>query len=64
MSDVKVKVIDNGPLMVQGHIELTDGEGHVMSTKETVYLCRCGLSINKPYCNGAHKGVFDSQVRA
>jgi CDGSH-type Zn-finger protein len=26
--------------------------------KEVVALCRCGLSKNKPFCDGAHKGVF------
>ncbi|MCL4330539.1 MAG: CDGSH iron-sulfur domain-containing protein [Candidatus Thermoplasmatota archaeon] len=22
---------------------------------ETIYLCACGLSGNKPYCDGSHK---------
>jgi CDGSH-type Zn-finger protein len=34
-----------------------------METKPAFSLCRCGLSNNKPFCDGSHKGKFDSQVR-
>jgi CDGSH-type Zn-finger protein len=59
----EIKILDNGPLLVSG-VTLLDGEGKPMETKEQIHLCRCGLSSNKPYCNGAHKGKFESQVRA
>ncbi|TVY10497.1 CDGSH iron-sulfur domain-containing protein [Paenibacillus cremeus] len=58
-----IKVLDDGPLLVNG-VTLLDGEGNAVETKEQYYLCRCGLSANKPYCNGAHKGKFESKVRA
>jgi CDGSH-type Zn-finger protein len=64
MSDVKIQVRDNGPLLVNGAIELSDGAGNTIETKEATYLCRCGLSSNKPFCDGAHKGKFESEVRA
>ncbi len=64
MADVKITVIDNAPLLIKGEIELIDGEGNKIETKESTYLCRCGLSSNKPFCDGAHKGKFESQVRA
>ncbi len=64
MADVKITVIDHAPLLVKGEIELIDGEGNTYVTKDSTYLCRCGLSSNKPFCDGAHKGVFESQVRA
>lgn len=59
----EIKVLDNSPLLASG-VTLLDGEGNPMETKDQIYLCRCGLSANKPYCNGAHKGKFESQVRA
>ncbi|MGD8189520.1 CDGSH iron-sulfur domain-containing protein [Brevibacillus ginsengisoli] len=59
----EIKILDNGPLVVSG-TKLIDGEGTPVETKEQFYLCRCGLSTNKPYCNGAHKNTFESQVRA
>ncbi|NOU93550.1 CDGSH iron-sulfur domain-containing protein [Paenibacillus sp. LMG 31456] len=63
-TDVKVTVADDGPLIVNGGIHLLDGEGNELPTKDTTYLCRCGLSSNKPFCTGAHKGKFESVVRA
>lgn len=33
-------------------------------TKEQCYLCRCGLSINFPYCTGAHQDKFHNEVRS
>ncbi|WP_070121607.1 CDGSH iron-sulfur domain-containing protein [Bacillus marinisedimentorum] len=64
MSDVKLKVMDNGPLLVNGDFEVVDVEGNAFETKNSVSLCRCGLSGNKPFCDGAHRGQFDSKVRA
>lgn len=64
MSKVKILVRDNGSLFVTGDVELVDAEGKAFPAKEKMSLCRCGLSNNKPYCDGAHKGVFESQVRA
>jgi len=61
---VEIKVADNGPLRVSGEFILMDGEGSRLETKDQVSLCRCGLSDNKPFCNGAHKGNFESTVRA
>jgi CDGSH-type Zn-finger protein len=59
----EIQFLDDGPIVAKG-MALLDGEGNKMEAKEEVYLCRCGLSSNKPYCNGAHKGKFDSDVRA
>lgn len=60
----EIKVLDNGPLLVTGETTLLDGEGNKLEGKAQMYLCRCGLSTNKPFCNGAHKGKFESVVRA
>ena len=56
MSAVKVTVLPNGPLTVEGGIEIKDAAGNavVPKTKPDVYLCRCGHSANKPFCDGAH----------
>jgi CDGSH-type Zn-finger protein len=29
----------------------------VMETKETIFLCRCGGSAKKPFCDGSHRRV-------
>ena len=56
--NIKVKVIEKGPLMVEGAVEVVDKDGNVTIRDKATALCRCGLSSNKPYCNGAHKN-FD-----
>ena len=67
MSQVKVSIRDNGPLLVSGPIEVVDGEGKplpISADKSVIALCRCGASANKPFCDGAHKGAgFASSVR-
>mgnify|MGYP001025035337 FL=1 len=64
MAKVQIKVNDNGSLRITGDAELLDGEGKPFVTKQTFSLCRCGLSNNKPFCDGSHKGRFQSIVRA
>jgi CDGSH iron-sulfur domain-containing protein 3 len=49
------RVIQNGPLEVTGDFIMKDDEGKAIAVKSPVYLCRCGASGNKPFCNGAHK---------
>ena len=67
MSNVSIRVRDNGPLLVEGPVTLVDAEGRpitIPAGKPAIALCRCGQSQNKPFCDGAHKGVFESCVRA
>jgi CDGSH iron-sulfur domain-containing protein 3 len=63
MSKVQIKILDNGPLRVTGEVELIDAEGNVFPAKPAFSLCRCGLSSKRPYCDGTHKGKFESIVR-
>ncbi|WP_453995222.1 CDGSH iron-sulfur domain-containing protein [Bacillus nitroreducens] len=64
MSKVTIKVNDNGSLRITGDVDLVDTEGNTFTTKQTFSLCRCGLSNKKPFCDGSHKGNFESVVRA
>lgn len=59
----EVKFLDNGPIVASG-VTLVDGEGNQLDSKAEVYLCRCGLSKNKPFCDGSHKNKFESTIRA
>lgn len=45
----------NGPLIVRGKIRVEAPDGQVLSEEDEVFLCRCGMSNNKPFCDGAHK---------
>ncbi|APH04517.1 CDGSH iron-sulfur domain-containing protein [Bacillus weihaiensis] len=64
MSNRQIKVMDNGPLRVSGEVELIDMDGNKLTTKQSFSLCRCGLTSKMPFCDGSHKGKFDSCVRA
>ena len=53
----KIQVLDNGPLKVEGEIELVDAHGNTVPTKKTAFLCRCGASTKKPFCDGTHSKI-------
>ena len=57
MPAVKISIKPNGPLRVEGPIELLDANGVAfdLTGKPAVSLCRCGLSASKPFCDGSHK---------
>ena len=58
MSDVRIEITENGPYKVTGDIELVDPDGRpVKAPGQTVFLCRCGGSTNKPFCDGTHSKV-------
>lgn len=67
----KVRIVSCGPYEVSGDVPLkqavigTDAqgqsvewkEGKTYETKDPYYLCRCGQSKNKPFCDGSHLQV-------
>jgi CDGSH-type Zn-finger protein len=57
MSEVVVKVRENGPFLVSGPFKLVDhlGNSWDLSGKENVALCRCGQSAKRPFCDGTHR---------
>ena len=67
MADVRIRMRPNGPFVVEGPFELVDSQGdkfEISADKPAVALCRCGLSKNRPFCDGTHKGCFESDERA
>ncbi len=62
MAVVKITVRRNGPLRVEapeGSVEIVDAEGNKydLSGKTMFSLCRCGGSVNKPFCDGTHSKI-------
>lgn len=47
----------NGPLQAKGPLEIVSGTGRTLNKVEETYLCRCGASRTKPYCDGSHKAI-------
>ncbi|WP_305093664.1 CDGSH iron-sulfur domain-containing protein [Prescottella sp. R16] len=62
-----VTTVDNGPLQIKGPVRVVDHGGAVyeLSGGKTVFLCRCGASRSKPFCDGTHAKVgFTATERA
>jgi CDGSH-type Zn-finger protein len=66
MAKVKISVRPNGPYRVEdpeGLVELVDQSGapyllpERKPDKPWISLCRCGASVNKPFCDGAHSKI-------
>jgi CDGSH-type Zn-finger protein len=63
---VKLTVNNNGSLRVEGEFEIVDAQGqpYGLEGRTVVSICRCGLSKNKPFCDGSHKGHFEHNAVA
>ena len=40
-----------------GKLEIESGTGRNVNRVEKTWLCRCGHSKNKPYCDGSHRSA-------
>ena len=47
----------DGPLYFSGNLELVSGTGRTVNRMQEAWLCRCGGSKNKPYCDGTHEKI-------
>ncbi|HEX7711052.1 MAG TPA: CDGSH iron-sulfur domain-containing protein [Sphingomonadaceae bacterium] len=59
---VKITISKNGPYQVSGdleELELHDSEGNPydLGSKKRIFLCRCGASTTKPFCDGQHSKI-------
>lgn len=66
MAEVTITPRPNGPYLVQGPVRLVDAQGKEFPVQgETIALCRCGSSQNKPFCDGSHAKVnFQDEAKA
>ena len=67
-TEMKVKIMHNGPYIVSGGVPLTEQiievdeegysynwrQGKTYPLQQQYALCRCGKSKNMPFCDGAH----------
>ena len=58
MSDgeAHITVSETGPYRVEPGTEVYDAQGNRLETRpgKAFFLCRCGHSSNKPFCDGSH----------
>jgi CDGSH-type Zn-finger protein len=66
MAATKLTINNNGSIKIEGDFEIVDREGNVfgLAGREVIGMCRCGLSKNKPFCDGSHNGNFTHEAVA
>jgi len=45
----------SGSIRITGTVDFVDADGNITSTVENPKFCGCGLSKEKPFCDGSHK---------
>ena len=63
----KVTVANNGPLRLEGDLAIhyMEGNAYGLAGRTVISLCRCGMSENKPFCDGSHaRNGFQSDCKA
>jgi len=63
---VKITINNNGSIKVEGDFVIMDpaGNEYGLQGRTSLGLCRCGLSKNKPFCDGAHRDGFQHEAVA
>ena len=66
---IEVVATKNGPYLLTGdlrQLELRDGDGNLydVAGKSRIFLCRCGASVTKPFCDGQHSKIGFSASEA
>jgi CDGSH-type Zn-finger protein len=66
MSKTKLIINSNGSIKIEGDFEIMDSNGNVygLEGRTALGVCRCGLSSNKPFCDGAHRNKFEHDAAA
>jgi CDGSH-type Zn-finger protein len=54
-SKITITSLTDGPYEVVGEVDILAADGTLVKETSKSYLCRCGHSGKKPFCDGAHK---------
>ena len=54
---VVITPTENGPYWVQGPATIRLPSGREIEIEDEAWLCRCGGSLNKPFCDGTHSRI-------
>jgi len=53
----EITIAKGGPIHAKGLFTFRDSSGHEETKEHDIYLCRCGGSSNKPFCDGTHRKI-------
>ncbi len=51
---LEIELMENGPLLAHGTVTIKGKDYKATSKAKVTAFCRCGASMNKPYCDGSH----------
>ena len=57
MTTARITPTTDGPYEVDGEATIVAPDGTVIKETTKTYLCRCGASQSKPFCDGSHKRI-------
>lgn len=58
MAEITITATKNGPYKVEGRVRVVSAaDQDVSKEKDTIWLCRCGGSSNKPFCDSTHAKI-------
>lgn len=60
-STLRVRPQLNGPIHLDGPFTLASSDGKTILSGTSAWLCRCGKSGSKPFCDGSHAAGFEAE---
>jgi len=51
---VQIELVPNGPMLIRGDCSIRYSDGTESKLNLVNAFCRCGKSLNKPFCDGSH----------
>ncbi len=56
-AEIVIEPLRDAPVMITGNLSIYAPDGEKIRTGTKVFMCRCGHSKNKPFCDGSHREV-------
>jgi CDGSH-type Zn-finger protein len=50
-----VRIVPNGPILIEGPIEIHTENGTIKADRFTVAICTCRRTRNPPFCDTSHR---------
>jgi CDGSH-type Zn-finger protein len=57
LQPTEVRILKDGPILIKGYFLFKDSSGNITRGDQELYICRCGGSSSKPWCDGTHKKI-------
>ncbi|MGB2760582.1 MAG: CDGSH iron-sulfur domain-containing protein [Maribacter stanieri] len=54
---LKIHCSKQRSLKIKGNLQIQLASGEIVTKEGTTGFCRCGVSDNKPFCDGSHRKI-------